>query len=132
MYKIMKNLWTLVAKKFWRCSTCKRYIILVKKYNLCEHGMRYIIFIVVFCDKSKSGLSFFWCRKNIYKFIVPAVTVRKIHGREVIFLFRVASLTAYKYRVFQLEVSFWIARYFGSCHNKKCPFLTDDIKQLCY
>ena len=30
------------------------------------------------------------------------------------------------YRLFQSEVSFWIARYFGSCHNKRCHFLTDD------
>ena len=26
------------------------------------------------------------------------------------------------YRVFQLDVSFWIARYFGSCYNTRCHF----------
>ena len=31
-----------------------------------------------------------------------------------------------KYRVFQLEISFWVARYFGSCHNKRSYFFTDD------
>ena len=30
------------------------------------------------------------------------------------------------YRVFQLEFFFWIACYFGRCHNKRCHFLTDD------
>ena len=40
----------------------------------------------------------FFDTENISKtFIVPAVTIRKIHGREVFSFYKVASLTAYKY-----------------------------------
>ena len=42
-------------------------------------------------------LFFFWCRKNVKKLLVPAETVRKVHGKEVVSFHRVASLTAYKY-----------------------------------
>ena len=41
---------------------------------------------------------FFFNAEEISKmFIVPPVTVRKIHGREVVSYYRIASLTAYKY-----------------------------------
>ena len=42
-------------------------------------------------------LFFFDVEKISKKFIVPAVTFRKIHGREVVSFYRVASLAAYKY-----------------------------------
>ena len=41
--------------------------------------------------------SFFDAEKILTKFIVLAVTFRKMHGREVVSFHRVASLTAYKY-----------------------------------
>ena len=40
---------------------------------------------------------FFTAEKISRKFIDSAVTVRKIHGREVVSFYRVANLTAYKY-----------------------------------
>ena len=36
----------------------KRTITLVNKSDLCSHGMRYVIFRVVFCTKSESCLNF--------------------------------------------------------------------------
>ena len=41
--------------------------------------------------------SFFDAEKISKKFIFPAVTIRKVHGREVVSFCRVASLIAYKY-----------------------------------
>ena len=41
-------------------------------------------------------LLFFRCRENVEKYIVSAVNVRMIHGREVVSFYRVASLAAYK------------------------------------
>ena len=35
---------------------------------------------------------------------------------------KVTEALEWMYMVFQLEISFWIARYFGSCYNKRCHF----------
>ena len=44
------------------------------------------------------------------KFIVPAVTVRKMHGREVVSFYRVASLTAYIY-LRKIIILFLVSHY---------------------
>ena len=56
------------------------------EYHLFWSQLRVIYFLV-----------FFYVEKISKQFLVLAVTVRKIHGREVFSFYRVASLTAYKY-----------------------------------
>ena len=50
----------------------------------------------LFCNELRVLLSFFNANKISKKFIVPAVTIREIYGREVVPFYRVDSLMAYK------------------------------------
>ena len=53
------------------------------------------------------------------QFIVPAGTVRKIHGREVVSLYRVACSTAYKYlrRIIVLFLVSHCIKFYNICNN---------------
>ena len=61
---------------------------------------------------------FFDAENFLRKFIVPAVTFRKILGRGVVSFYRVASLTAYKYlrRIIVLFVVSHCIKIYNICN----------------
>ena len=78
-----------------------------------------------------SFFSFFDEEHISEKFIVPAVTVRKIHGREV-YCYRVASLTAYKYlrRIILLFLVFHCIKVYNIHRLNRLSFPFSPLQSL--